>query len=255
MTVGGGSDEEAAAALRAFDLRDIALLLDVDGTLLDIAPTPESVLVSDDLRATLAGLLTATGGALALVSGRPVADLDRLFAPLTLPAIGGHGAEMRVRPEGAAEAAPPLPGELRRMLAQTHGLDAGVLIEDKAYSVALHYRNAQHIKDRLAQHIAAIVARFPVETTEVLTGKTVFEVKRAGVSKGAAVRKLMAFAPFAGRKPVFAGDDVTDETVFAELPSLGGAGFSVQRAFPGLAGVFSSAEALRSALRLLAFNA
>ena len=255
MTAGGGSDAEAAVALRAFDLRNIALLLDVDGTLLDIAPRPEAVVVSDDLRAILARLLTATGGALALVSGRRVADLDRLFAPLALPAIGGHGAEMRVRPDGMAQAISPLPEELRWMLAQAHALDAGILVEDKAYSVALHYRNAQHVKDRLVQHIAAIVARFPAEATEVLAGKAVFEIKRAGVSKGAAVRKLMACAPFAGRKPVFIGDDATDETVFAELPSLGGAGFSVQRPFVGLAGMFSSAEALRSALKLLALKA
>jgi trehalose 6-phosphate phosphatase len=252
VTAGGGSDKEATAALRAFDLRKIALLLDVDGTLLDIAPRPEAVIVSDDLRATLARLLAATGGALALVSGRPVADLDRLFAPLTLPAIGGHGAEMRVRPDGLTEAISPLPGELRRMLVQAHELDAGVLVEDKAYSVALHYRSAQGARNRLAQYITATIARFPAEATEVLTGKAVFEVKRAGIDKGAAVRKLMSCEPFAGRKPVFAGDDVTDDSVFAILSELGGAGFSVQRAAAGLAGIFNSPDAFRQALTFLA---
>ena len=252
MSVSRGSANDAAAVLCALDPREIALLLDVDGTLLDIAPAPDAVDVPQSLRETLARLLAATSGAMALVSGRAVSDLDRLFAPLVLPAIGGHGAEMRIRPGEKVEGAPPLPSDLREALMQAASFDPGLYREDKGYSVALHYRNAPAAKDQLADRISTALAHFASEAVEVLEGKAVFEVKRAGLSKGSAVRLLIKTAPFAGRQPVFAGDDVTDESVFAALPELGGLGFSVQRAVPGVAGIFSSPNALRTALAHLA---
>ena len=252
MSLSRGSAGDAAAVLCALDLREIALLLDVDGTLLDIAPAPDAVEVPQSLRDTLARLLAATNGAVALVSGRAISDLDRLFAPLVLPAIGGHGAEMRLRAGEKVEAAPPLPPALRQALMQAATFDPGLYREDKGYSVALHYRNAPAAQVELADRISRTLAHFGSEAVEVLEGKAVFEVKRAGLSKGSAVRLLIQKAPFAGRKPVFAGDDVTDETVFAVLPELGGLGFSVQRAVPGVAGIFSSPNAFRKALARLA---
>jgi trehalose 6-phosphate phosphatase len=240
------------AAFAALDPRVVALLLDFDGTLVEIAPTPDAVHVSDDLRASLICLLEKTGGALALVSGRPIADLDRFFAPLTLPIVGGHGAEMRVHGGETIDAAEPLPESLRRRLADAAMPGSGVLIEDKGYSVALHYRQAPQEEERLHSLIAAARAAFPREAIEILPGKAMFEVKRPGVSKGEAVRTLMTYAPFAGRKPVFIGDDVTDESVFAMLPSFGGMAFSVQRPFTGLAGIFTSPAQVRRALAILA---
>ena len=247
--------EAAAAIFAKLDLTAIALLLDVDGTLIDIAPTPDAVHVSAELRFSLARLLDATGGALVLVSGRPIADLDRLFAPLSPPAIGGHGAEMHLRGTTAIRCAEALPADLRRKLTAAATAGSGILIEDKGYSLALHYRNAPRREDALRAHIAAAIAAFPNEALEVLPGKAVFEVKRPGVNKGAAVRRLMTHAPFAGRKPVFVGDDVTDESVFALLPALGGIGFSVSGYVQGLAGMFTSPADVRSALQTLADRA
>ncbi len=232
------------------DAKSIALFLDVDGTLIDLGPSPQEVHVSDELRDSLARLSRATGGAVALVSGRPIADLDALFAPLKLPAVGGHGAELRVR--DAVSAVEPLPPALRKHLAAAATPGSGIIVEDKGYSLALHYRKAPQHEDRLRSHIAAGRAAFPAEATEVLPGKAMFEVKRSHVSKGDGVSALMGHAPFAGRMPVFIGDDVTDESVFAVLPKLRGKGFSVGRHFEGLAGTFNSPEDVRRALLRLA---
>src|ERR1700687_1441595 len=196
------------------DATSIALLLDVDGTLIDIAPSPNEVHASSDLQQSLARLLQLTGGALALVSGRPIADLDRLFAPLLLPAIGGHG------------------GAVRR-----------------------HSQAERQQEPRLRAHIAAGRAAFPGEATEVLPGKAMLEVKRPNVNKGDGVRALMRQPPFAGRMPVFICDHVTDESVFAALPELGGKGFSVSRHFAGLTGIFESPMHVRDALQRLASGA
>ncbi|HTT47716.1 MAG TPA: trehalose-phosphatase [Pseudolabrys sp.] len=236
----------------ALDVASIALLLDVDGTLIDIGPSPNEVHVAGDLRGSLARLSALTGGALALVSGRPIADLDALFAPLRLPAIGGHGAEMRPRAGAAVTSVAPLSADLRRRLAEAATPGSGIIVEDKGYSLALHYRQAPQHEDRLRSHIAAGRAAYPGEATEVLPGKAMLEVKRPDVNKGDGVRDLMRYAPFAGRMPVFVGDDVTDESVFAVLAEIGGKGFSVGRHFAGLAGIFDSPFAVRRALQRLA---
>lgn len=246
------ANEAATDNFAEFDAKSIALLLDVDGTLIDIGPSPNEVHVGDDLRDSLARLSRATGGAVALVSGRPIADLDALFAPLKLPAVGGHGAELRVRE--VISSAAPLPQDLRRHLSEAATPGSGIIVEDKGYSLALHYRKAPQHEDRLRSHIAAGRAAFPAEATEVLLGKAVLEVKRPNVNKGDGVRELMRHPPFAGRMPVFVGDDVTDESVFAVLPGLGGKGFSVGRHFAGLAGIFHSPIEVREALRRLASN-
>ncbi len=239
----------------ALDLTQVALLFDFDGTLVDIAATPDAVHVSPNLCEALARLLQATGGALALVSGRPIADLDKRFSPLKLPIVGGHGAETRLREGEILSAAAPLPAALRERLAEGGRLDPGIVVEDKGYSLGLHYRQAPQCEQALSRHIAATLAAFPGEPVEMLPGKALFEIKRPGVSKGESVRKLMTHAPFAGRMPVFIGDDVTDESVFAALPALGGKGYAVGRHFPGVTGIFDSPDDVRAALRLLAEKA
>jgi trehalose 6-phosphate phosphatase len=246
------ANDTAMESFAQLDANSIALLLDVDGTLIDFGPSPHDVDVSDELKQSLVRLLRLTEGALALVSGRPIADLDRLFAPLKLPTIGGHGAELRVRGTQVINAATPLPQDLRRHLADAATPGSGIVVEDKVYSLALHYRQAPQHEDRLRAHIAAGRAAYPGEATEVLPGKAMFEVKRPNVSKGDGVRELMGHPPFAGRMPVFIGDDVTDESVFAVLPDLGGKGFSVGRHFAGLSGIFHSPSEVRQALRRLA---
>jgi trehalose 6-phosphate phosphatase len=248
------ANDAASNIFVELDVRSIALLLDVDGTLIDIGPSPDAVHVADDLRDSLARLSRATGGALALVSGRPIGDLDVLFAPLKLPAVGGHGAELRLRADEPARSVEPLSPGLRRHLAAAATPGSGIIVEDKGYSLALHFRQAPQQEERLRSHIAAGRAAHPAEATEVLPGKAMLEVKRSDVSKGDGVRELMVHAPFAGRMPVFIGDDVTDESVFALLAGIGGKGFSVGRHFAGLAGIFDSPLDVRRALQRLAAN-
>jgi trehalose 6-phosphate phosphatase len=239
--------------LPSLNLHEIAVLLDVDGTILDIAPTPGEVAVPASLRTTLARLSRETGGALALVSGRPLGDLDRLFAPLRLPAVGGHGAELRVTAEGEAEAggAGPLDGDLRDRLAGIAGNAPGVLIEDKGYALAVHYRLAPAQERAVKQAVAAIQADWPPDSMEVLPGKSVLEIKPAGFDKGAGIRALMRHQPFAGRRPVFIGDDTTDESAFAVLPEFGGIGLSVGREISGTSYCFATPTEVRGWLQRL----
>src|SRR5205823_5676578 len=129
------------------------------------------------------------------------------FSPLQLPAVGGHGAELRWRGGEAIHSAAPLSPDLRRQLADAATPGDGVVVEDKGYSLALHYRNGPQHEDRLRSHIAAGRAAFPGEATQVLPGKAMFEVMRPGVNKGDGVRALMTHPPFAGRVPAFIGDD------------------------------------------------
>jgi trehalose 6-phosphate phosphatase len=246
------ANDAAVAAFLKLDVNEIALLLDFDGTLVDIAATPDAVQVPEDLCQSLARLLDMTRGALAIVSGRPIRDIDAKFAPLKLPVVGGHGAEMRITDDEIVSAVTPLPDELRRRLKAAQDFDPGIVIEDKGYSVALHYRRAPAVAAQLSAHIDAVCADFPGEPMEMLPGKALFEIKRPGVSKGEGVRALLRHAPFAGRTPVFIGDDETDKTLFALLPEFGGIGFSVDLEYQGLAGIFASPAAVREALMWLA---
>ena len=229
------------------DLRECAILLDIDGTILDIAPAPQEVWVPPALRHTLGRLQELTGGAVALVSGRPLDDIDLIFAPLQLAAIGGHGAEMRPIP-----GTPPqtrvgcLSVELKRKLATITELGPGILVEDKGYSLALHYRLAPEHGPALRAAVAHICAELPEGALEILPGKLVVEVKATGVSKALAVSDLMTYPPFKERHPIFIGDDTTDEPVFGVIPRFGGLGFSVGRVVPGVNGHFDKPEDVRS---------
>ena len=239
-------------AFSRIDPKRAALLLDVDGTLIDIGPSPFEVDVPDELRAALARLIDLTDGALALVSGRPIRDLDTLFAPLKLPAVGGHGAETRLHRDETPRRIADLPASLREYLISAVTPDPRLAYEDKGYSVALHFRKAPEHEAHLRSHVDKGLAIYPKEQVEVLPGKAMLEVKRPGVTKGAAVRDLMTKAPFGGRKPVFIGDDVTDESVFAVMPELGGESFSVGRSFAGVPHIFAEPADVRRALARLA---
>jgi trehalose 6-phosphate phosphatase len=239
------------------DVGRTALLLDVDGTLLDIATTPTGVVVPEALRPSLRNLFALTGGAVALVSGRPIDMLDRLFAPLKLPAIGGHGAEMRLSADGpVGKCHPPdLSEALRERLHALSSIDPRLLVEDKLHSIAVHYRLALQQEALIKKEIAAIVAAHGEGEIEILSGKAVIEVKPRHFNKGSAVLELMTYRPFAGRTPLFIGDDTTDESVFAILPGFSGLGFSVGRAMEGADGVIPSPAHVRSWLAELAADA
>jgi trehalose 6-phosphate phosphatase len=224
----------------AFDFQKFAILLDVDGTILDLAPTPREVWVPPTLRQTLARLYECTDEALAFVSGRPISELDLIFSPLQLPAIGGHGAEIRMTAGASPEQPrmPPLSATVKRSLSAIAEAGPGIIVEDKGYSLALHYRLAPDKERFVRDTAAAICASYPGESIELLNGKSMVEIKQAGFNKGTGVRELMAFPPFAGRRPIFIGDDVTDESVFAIMPDFDGIPISVGAKLPGVAHCF-----------------
>ena len=230
-----------------------AILLDIDGTLLDLAPTPREVWVPPGLAKTLEQLHRRTGGAMALVSGRSLNDIDLIFAPEQFPAVGGHGAEMRVsiESESVATNAPPLDKELKRRLAAIAKLSPGILLEDKGYSLALHYRLAPHAEKAIYEAVSLIRADLPNAPIEVLPGKCVCEIKHSGFTKATGVLELMTREPFRGRHPLFIGDDVTDELVFAIMPDLRGLAFSVGRRAKGVAGHFDEPSDVRQWLAQL----
>ena len=231
-------------------LSETAILLDIDGTLLDLMPTPREVWVPPSLVKTLNRLLVRTNGALALVSGRSLNDIDLIFAPDIFPAVGGHGAEMRIEPdsESVDAHAPPLDKELKRRLAAIAKLSPGILLEDKGYSLALHYRLAPHAEKAIYAAVSLIRADLPNAPIEVLPGKCVCEIKHSGFTKASGVHELMKREPFKGRRPFFIGDDVTDETVFAIMPDLDGLAFSVGRRAKGVAGHFDAPSDVREFL-------
>jgi trehalose 6-phosphate phosphatase len=239
-------------ALPAIDLAHDALLFDVDGTLLDLAERPENVVVPDTLRQSLAELKMRCGGAIALVSGRKLSVVEALFAPLKLPTVGCHGAEMRLNPDGPEEiCAPPVPANVRAAFADLGKLDSRIFVEDKGFTLAFHYRAAMDVEDRLLKMARERLKPFEPQFT-MLHGKAIIEIKSVAFDKGVAITRIMAAAPFAGRRPVYAGDDTTDETAFAALPELGGIGISVGRKMDGAQFMVSDPKAMRAWLAKLA---
>jgi len=242
--------------LDSIDPTEVAILLDIDGTLLDIAATPHDVRVPSSLRKTLTTLKERTNGAIALVSGRSLSDIDLIFAPLKLSAVGGHGAEIRVGANGKANGVQSrfIDKKTRSRLIEVAEVDEGVIMEDKGYSVALHYRLAPDKQRAIEDAVAAICGELPAGTVEVLPGKAVIEIKKSGFNKGTALRSLMAQQPFAGRKPIFVGDDVTDEAAFAVVPEFDGLAISVGRMVPGVAQRFETPGDVRRWLERIARN-
>ena len=193
---------------------DWALFLDVDGCLLDLAPHPDQVSVPARLRATLDGLVQRLDGALALVSGRSLAALDALFDPLRLPAAGLHGLEWRAGT--VSQAAPESPPVLAAIQAEARAIAAeypGAVVEDKGPAIGLHWRAAPAAMEALRGFAEAALPRLP--GFRLQHGHSVVELRPAGGDKGAAIAALMREAPFRRRVPVFAGDDITDESGFA----------------------------------------
>ncbi|MCL4711829.1 MAG: trehalose-phosphatase [Pseudorhodoplanes sp.] len=228
-------------------------MLDVDGTLLDIAPRPQDVVVPEGLRDTLTHLACLFHGAVAFVSGRPIADIDRLFAPLRLAAAGGHGAEVRSTAGGATrQYVPALDPVLKRQFARIAMLGNGIIVEDKDYSLALHYRLAPELGGAVMNAVVDLSERAGAGMLEILPGKSVIEIKPRGFDKGSGLRHLMAHPPFAGRKPVLVGDDITDHAAFKALPEFDGVGFSVGGHIPGTSFNFDGPKHVRRWLAHLA---
>ena len=197
------------------------MFLDVDGTLLEFAHRPDAVEPGAELHGILRRLESALGGALALISGRAVDDLDRIFDPLRLPSGGQHGLERRdaagvLHKVDIAHALDGIRAPLRNF-ADRH---EGALLEDKGSALALHYRMAPAVEAEARTLVESLTA--DRDELHYLAGKMVFEIKSRAVDKGVAIACFMAEAPFAGRVPVFLGDDVTDEDGFRFVNQTGG---------------------------------
>jgi trehalose 6-phosphate phosphatase len=202
-----------------------ALFLDFDGTLVEIAPEPGAVVVPSGLVPTLSSLQQYLGGAMAVVSGRPISEIDQFLGPLRLPVAGVHGAERRSA-AGGVDRVPSHSLEAVRQAAQLLvAQQPRLLLEDKGSSIALHYRQAPHLEAQCLDLMQKAVDRSP--GLSLLRGKMVVEAKPGSASKGSAIEAFLREAPFAGRTPVFVGDDVTDEVGFSTVQRLGGLGVKV----------------------------
>jgi trehalose 6-phosphate phosphatase len=202
-----------------------ALFVDFDGTLVDIAPRPEAVTLPTGMVALLARLNEQLGGALAVVSGRSIAQLDELLAPLQLAAAGVHGAERRNASGVVQRFHEADLSQVEAGLQALAELHPGLLVESKPGAVALHYRLAPQCEALATRAMEA--ALHESHGMALIHGKMVIEMKPAGASKGRAIKGFMSEAPFAGRRPVFAGDDSTDESGFAYVQSAGGMSIKV----------------------------
>ena len=214
-----------------------AFLLDIDGTLLDFAPAPDLVVVPTGLPPSLRALGARLGGAMGLISGRPVAEIDALFPGLGHAVAGEHGAALRPAPGAAPVRADlPMPPPLwRARAAALVAAHPGTLLEDKSRGFVLHFRRVPEAGPVLHDTIAPLVAtdaRF-----ELMAAAMAWEVRARGVDKGAALRAVMALPPFAGRTPLFIGDDVTDRDAIAAAQAMGGVGLLVGEVFGAPAGV------------------
>lgn len=207
-----------------------AYFLDVDGTLLEIKPRPGDVVADAGLRALLTGLAAAAGGAVGLVSGRTIGDLDRIFAPLRLPAVGLHGAEIRFPDGEQCRSSGEAMDCVRPLVADFIAAHPGLGLEDKGAALAVHFRQTPEAGGVVVEFLGGIAGRHGLA---VQKGKMVAELKEAHHAKGAGIAGLLAAAPFSGRMPVFIGDDLTDESGFMLVNEKGG--ISVRAGSAGIA--------------------
>ena len=201
--------------------RHWAWFLDVDGTLLEIEACPDLVTADAGLLRLLQDLHSNYGGALALISGRSLDQLDRIFGDLTLTAAASHGLQQRLPDGTVLNRASEVPfGSLRRIteFADRH---PGLVVEQKPFSVGLHYRARPELETTVLEAMEKIHAELDNDA-RLMRGKMVVEIMPAGANKGSAIRSFMQTRPFEGRFPVFVGDDVTDEYGFAVVNELGG---------------------------------
>ncbi len=207
---------------------DCALFLDIDGTLLELAATPDRVHADSDLVALLRALSVRQGGALALSTGRAIADADRMFPGLALPIAGQHGNERRAADGSLRRHPPPARGlaAMRREIERFAARHPGLVLEDKGYTLALHYRLAPRLAPQVHRVLRAQAAAIGDGWT-LQEGNKLLEIRPAGRDKGTAILDFMSEPPFRGRLPVFVGDDRTDEFGFAAVTKQGGRAIKV----------------------------
>lgn len=245
-------------ARQLLDRPNAALFLDIDGTLLDLATRPDAVLAPEGLLGTLARAVGKLEGALALVSGRTIDEIDRLFSPLLLRASGVHGAQIRFEPGGPIEIAPAaveLPPLLAAALSRTLVGFPGILIENKGFSFAIHYRLNPRIAPYLRGALQGLLANDAWRGLEIEDASYAFEVKPPSFDKGKAIARFLTRPPFRGRTPIFVGDDTTDESGFAAVTARGGHAYAVGRPRSGASGFFESPRTVREWLAAFAAGA
>jgi trehalose 6-phosphate phosphatase len=207
---------------------DWCLFLDVDGTLIEVTDTPSQSRADPQIKSLLQEVAERLGGAVALVSGRKIETLDQLFAPLKLPAAGLHGVERR-KMGGAVQGASFVDSQLDRARSAITALveaHPGTLFEDKDRTLAVHFRMAPQFEEIMRQSMIDIAK--PLGTNyHIQSGKMLFEIKPRGFSKATAIKAFMHESPFSGRRPVFAGDDLTDQDGFAIVEAHGGISIGV----------------------------
>lgn len=213
------------AASTRLDDQKHALFLDFDGTLADIAPRPDAVRLDSVIPRALARLQQKLDGALALITGRPMDEIDGLLAPLRFPAAYEHGAVLRMADGVVLRAKAPDLGDLRAVARQLVERFPALLLEEKSASLALHFRQAPELETACLTALTSVLGGRP--DLRLLQGKAVMEIKSASVHKGLAIASFMQQPPFHGRLPVFAGDDVTDEAGFISAQQMGGLGIKV----------------------------
>jgi trehalose 6-phosphate phosphatase len=218
-------------------LTRMALLLDLDGTLVDIAPTPDAVVASPELIASLRALRVRLGGALAVVSGRPVEQIEALLGDAVQAIAGEHGGAIRYAPGEALDRfeLPRPPDAWFAAAARIAAAHPGAMLEPKANGFVLHYRAAPELGPVLGEAMAALADGS--DRFVIVPAHMAWELRPHGADKGTAVEALMRREPFAGRVPVFVGDDVTDEDGIEAARRLGGVGLRVAEAFGSAAGV------------------
>lgn len=201
---------------------EIALFLDFDGTLVEIAPSPDDVKLDRRMAPALDALRQSLGGALALVSGRPISFLDKTLEPYRFDIAGLHGAQIRLGDTLRSQAdEPPQINEALRDLVRFANSHVGIIVEDKRISIALHWRLAPHLHDEALDLMRQTAAKLG-PAVRLQEGKAVAEIVPAGASKGNAISWLMTTPLYAGRRAVFIGDDITDEAGFEAVNAMGG---------------------------------
>ena len=214
-------------AMQLEDPQNCALFLDLDGTLIDIGSTPDGVIVPGDLVPLLSRLSAGLHGALAIVTGRPVSDIDRFLTPLKLVVAGVHGAELRAAADGEVQlTAKPLEQSLVDAVSRLGRIAPGVVIEPKGSSIAVHYRLAPKSGPQIETALQSILQSGPPHLI-VCKGRKVFEVVPRQVSKGAALETILALPTFHGRRPVMIGDDVSDQSALDAAIRLNGVALRV----------------------------
>jgi trehalose 6-phosphate phosphatase len=207
---------------------DWCLFLDVDGTLIELTDTPSQTEADAGIKTLLPEVAERLGGAVALISGRRIQTLDQLFAPLRLPAAGLHGVERR-KADGSIQGASFVDSQLanaRRALQALVEAHPGTLLEDKERTVAVHFRMAPQFADAMREGVVEI-AKPLGSNYHIQGGKMMFEIKPRGFSKGTAIQAFMKEPPFRGRRPVFVGDDLTDQDGFVVVEAHGGLSIAV----------------------------